>query len=440
MSNEAPVSGNEPSSPPTSADTDAPDKPKAIVGEMDDNIRSATSEILRREQFEVTPCKDGGDLLRLAKELIPAVLMLDVSMPGVDWRACVRILARCRETRPVKVVLICPPEYDRTRCDSMKADGAFAVLLRPLKRAAISEVAAKAVSESDAERERLAAAMVKRPPVARAVESNNSLLKRQVVCPFHEDAVPFDRYTLRNGKIVTENNFFDLPVYKSPARGADFVNYHPLAVIVCPRCWFASVHAAYFQDPNEPKAHYHPVTPATAEAIRAAAVERRHVAATLPAEFYTERRTLPQAVKAYELAIACSNILLERNRYSLTVELARIGNAQLRLAHLKELANAPVESIDGHYREAMDALAQAFFRIDGPSVYKIAYQMIALGIHFGEDKNAYQYLNLMIRSDRDPALPKDERGALQRYLPRCQRAWEDRGMHRSALLAQAEAA
>jgi FixJ family two-component response regulator len=415
-------------------------KPKAIVVEGDPKIRAATCEILRREKFDVTPCPDPDDVLNLAKEQVPVALMLDVSLQGLDWRAVVKILGRCRDTRPVKVILICPPEFTQMQCDTMKSAGAFDVLLRPLTRTAIAEVAAAAVKASDDERARLDAALAKKPPVARAVDSNNSLLVRQVICPFHKEPLTFNRYTLRGGKVLTDTNVYDLTVYTSAAPGADFVNFHPLAVVTCPRCLFSSVHVAYFKDPNDAEAPYHALGEATAQAIRATAADRRAVAGDLPADFFTESRTLAGAVTAYELAIATSNVLIDKNRYSLVIEHARIGNSHLRLAHLKELLAAPTEQIDAHYRAAMTALADAYTRIEGPGIHRIGYQMLALALRFGEDKTAYQYLNLMIQADREPALPKDDRSALQRYLPRAQRTWEDRDQHRSPLLESANAA
>ena len=72
-------------------------------------------------------------------------------------------------------------------------------------------------------------------------------------------------------------------------------------------------------------------------------------------------------------------------------------------------------------------------------MYKIAYQIAALALYFGQDKLAHQYLNMMTIAKRDKSLPEDQRDGLSRYLPRCQRIWEDREMHRSKL-AKAKAA
>ena len=414
------------------------DRPRALVFEGNDRVRAVACEVLRREKFEVFPRKEVGDIVRLAKELLPAVLLLDVELPGIDPRTILGILSRCRETRPVRAILICSAEYDEARCASLKSQGAFGVLRRPLTRQAIIDLATAALKSSQEKRAKLDAALARRPPVARAVESTNSLLVRPILCPFHEDPVPFNRYTLRTGKIATESSFFDLTIYKSDAPGADFFNYHLCAAMVCPRCWFTSIHAAYFLDPAGGNA---PVfNEATRRELREAAVARRPMAADLPADFYTEQRSIGQAIVSYELAIACSRILFERNRHSMAIELARIGNYHLRIAHLKELSAAPPEAIDVHYRDAMTSLAEAFTIVDGSRLFKIAYQVAALAIHFGQDKTAHQYLNVMIESERDKALPSDQRAGLMRYLPRCQRAWEDRDLHRGPLFGLTEAA
>ena len=425
-------------SPPTPGAS--ADRRRALVFEGDEKIRAATCEVLRREKYEVFPSKSIDDIVQLAKELVPSILMVDIELPDIDLRKILRTLSRFRETRPVKAVLLCPPEFDEVRCNSLKSLGAFGILHRPLKRAAIVEMAATAQKASDEERAKLDASTARRPSLAKLVESNNSLLSRQVVCPFHEDPVPFTRYTLRTGKIATETNFFDLTVYKSAPKSVDFCNYHLCAAIVCPRCWFTSIHAAYFIDPLDPNAKAHIFNAPTWEAVRADAVIRRQVAADLPGDFYTERRTLPQAIISYELAIACSKILYEKNRRSLPIELVRIGNYHLRIAHLKELSAASPNVIDSHYRDAMNVLQEAFTVADGPQVFKIAYQMAALKIYFGDDKVARQYLDVMLRSKRDKVIPEDQADGLARYLPRCQSAWVDRDLHRSPLLLASQAA
>jgi hypothetical protein len=63
-------------------------------------------------------------------------------------------------------------------------------------------------------------------------------------------------------------------------------------------------------------------------------------------------------------------------------------------------------------------------------LFKTTYQLVAIAISTGDDRAAYQYIGSLTEIERDPATPRDDRAALDRYLARCRRAWEDRGDHR----------
>jgi hypothetical protein len=57
---------------------------------------------------------------------------------------------------------------------------------------------------------------------------------------------------------------------------------------------------------------------------------------------------------------------------------------------------------------------------------------MALAIFFGEDRVAYQYLSKINEFLKSGTLSDTDRAAALRYLPRCQKAWEDRDDHRQA--------
>ncbi len=63
---------------------------RLLVVEDDPNILELLSASLRYAGFEVTPAQDGREALRLARELRPDLVVLDVMMPGLDGFTVVR--------------------------------------------------------------------------------------------------------------------------------------------------------------------------------------------------------------------------------------------------------------------------------------------------------------------------------------------------------------
>jgi uncharacterized protein (DUF2225 family) len=259
------------------------------------------------------------------------------------------------------------------------------------------------------------------------VEGNSSLLQRRVGCPFHDKPVPFDRYILRTGKILTDISLFDLPVYKSPMAGMDFVNFHLLNIAVCPKCFFATNNPAYLIDPG---ADPHEHTPATRKAIIDGTPARAAMAAKLGSDFFNEHRTAADAIVAYQLAIRCGETIFACNKSSLPFELLRLGNYHLRLAHLYELQNPADERREAHLTQALEWLKQGFTVLDPPALYKATYQVVAIAIALGDDRGAYPYLARMKEMRAEPTLDRTHASMLERFAGRAINVWENRDYHR----------
>lgn len=403
---------------------------RVLIAEASPEGREAVSRIFQSEGYSVIACNCGSDIIALAKQHQPDVVFLDVSLKRTDPGECVRVLERFEGTRSVVVVLMCPREIEVSRLARLEAIGALGVLVKPLTRDGLLQTFRQALAESNERKTRFESPTQRKAGVTRHVESNNSLLVRTMFCPFHETPVAVERYMLRTGKIQTDSSFFDLPVYKSAVKGADFIDYHLLGVAVCPRCLFASNNPQYFRDPENAKHDAIEHNAATRAAIPAATGARLELTGTLEPGFFTENRTLAGAIKSYELAIHCGHTLVSANRHALSLEFLRLGNYHLRLAHLHGLAGAGVAVKKAQFKAAYDWLAQGFTVLSGAELFKSVYQLVALAIASGEDKSAYQYIARLGEIERDPATTKQDRAALDRYLSRCRRAWEDRADHR----------
>lgn len=60
------------------------DRPLVIVADDDPDILALVSYRLGRAGYDVVPAEDGEEALRLARELAPDLVLLDVRMPKLD--------------------------------------------------------------------------------------------------------------------------------------------------------------------------------------------------------------------------------------------------------------------------------------------------------------------------------------------------------------------
>ncbi len=75
-------------------------KTKILLVDDDPNIRQLVSLYLKREGFEVEEAQRGDDALKAFKAAAPALILLDIMLPGMDgWQVC-------REVRKVSNIPI----------------------------------------------------------------------------------------------------------------------------------------------------------------------------------------------------------------------------------------------------------------------------------------------------------------------------------------------
>jgi DNA-binding response OmpR family regulator len=76
---------------------------RILVVDDDDDIRGLLSELLARAGFDVDEALDGRAALRRLYEAPPALVLLDVSMPGIDGY---QTLERIRDLSDVPVIML----------------------------------------------------------------------------------------------------------------------------------------------------------------------------------------------------------------------------------------------------------------------------------------------------------------------------------------------
>ncbi len=85
--------------------SDSGGKKRVLIVEDEPLLREVLRDFLS-EHFEVSECATGVDAVRLATELHPDVILMDVMMPGMDGITAVKKIRESEETRLIPVLML----------------------------------------------------------------------------------------------------------------------------------------------------------------------------------------------------------------------------------------------------------------------------------------------------------------------------------------------
>ena len=90
-----------------------------LIVDDDDAILEVEREILSQRGHRVVLAKDGAEAMRAVGADPPAVIILDIQMPGVDGPAFARELRQSLRHVPLVVVTAAPdPKHEADRCNA----------------------------------------------------------------------------------------------------------------------------------------------------------------------------------------------------------------------------------------------------------------------------------------------------------------------------------
>jgi two-component system response regulator FlrC len=112
-----------------------------LVVDDDDDIRAAEHQLLRDNGFRVVEARDGAEALWVMQHDPPAIVILDVQMPGVDGPSFARELRM--GLRHVPLVIVTAAEDPRHEADRCNAE---AYLAKPYDSNALISVVRKFAS------------------------------------------------------------------------------------------------------------------------------------------------------------------------------------------------------------------------------------------------------------------------------------------------------
>ncbi|MDD7937221.1 response regulator [Actinomycetospora lutea] len=148
---------------------------RVVVAEDEALIRLDLVEMLREEGYEVVgEAGDGAEAVRLARELRPNLIMMDIKMPGTDGLEAARTIAGER----LAPVVMLTAFSQRELVESARDAGAMAYLVKPFSKTDVVpaiELAASRYAEVAALEEEVAG-LTERLETRKAVERAKGLL------------------------------------------------------------------------------------------------------------------------------------------------------------------------------------------------------------------------------------------------------------------------
>ncbi|MEJ2859867.1 ANTAR domain-containing response regulator [Actinomycetospora flava] len=163
------------SEPESAPGTEAPAGLRVVVAEDEALIRLDLVEMLREEGYEVVgEAGDGEEAVRLARELRPNLIMMDIKMPGTDGLEAARTIAGER----LAPVVMLTAFSQRELVESARDAGAMAYLVKPFSKTDVVpaiELAASRYAEVAALEEEVAG-LTERLETRKAVERAKGLL------------------------------------------------------------------------------------------------------------------------------------------------------------------------------------------------------------------------------------------------------------------------
>jgi two-component system, cell cycle response regulator DivK len=114
--------------------------PTILLVEDNPDNRTIYGTILRHVGYTVAEAGSGEEGLRLARELIPDLVLMDVAMPGIDGWEATRILKADPATAAIPVVALTAHAMteDRRRAQEVGCDGYLSKPIEP--RRVVEEV------------------------------------------------------------------------------------------------------------------------------------------------------------------------------------------------------------------------------------------------------------------------------------------------------------
>ena len=92
-----------------------------LIVEDNDKNRKLVRDVLTFKGYEIVEAETGEDGVRLARERLPRLVLMDIQLPGIDGIEALRRLRADEATRGIPVLAVTASAMDRDRQQIMAA-------------------------------------------------------------------------------------------------------------------------------------------------------------------------------------------------------------------------------------------------------------------------------------------------------------------------------
>ncbi len=121
------------------------DKPLILIAEDNEDNRLIASTILRHVGYRVAEATTGSQALEMARDLLPALVLMDVGMPDIDGWTATRALKSDSRTRGITVIAFTAHALSGDKETALQA-GCDGYLAKPIEPRKLAEEVGKALN------------------------------------------------------------------------------------------------------------------------------------------------------------------------------------------------------------------------------------------------------------------------------------------------------
>lgn len=107
-------------------------KPTILIAEDSEDIRAALRMMLKLHGFNVCETSDGESAIRQAVDLQPNIILMDVTLPGIDGIEATRAIRGQEICRDIPLIVISAHDGEEI-CERARAAGASDFCSKPIE-------------------------------------------------------------------------------------------------------------------------------------------------------------------------------------------------------------------------------------------------------------------------------------------------------------------
>jgi len=115
-----------------------------VIEDNPSNMKLAVF-LLEKEGYEVVQATDAEEGIRIARQRLPGLILMDVQLPGMDGLAATRLLKADAETRHIKIIALTAFAMGGDQ-EKIKAAGCDAYIAKPIRYKEFLKVVAQSLS------------------------------------------------------------------------------------------------------------------------------------------------------------------------------------------------------------------------------------------------------------------------------------------------------